>query len=149
MRATRILVAIAVTAVLAGGAVACGDDDGGDGAAADTAAPATERVVVELAPQNGSGLSGTAQLAEAGADRTRVTIAIDGDAGPAHPSHVHRGTCADLDPAPAYGLRDVADGASETVIDAPLATLRDGTFAINLHRSAGDLETYVACGDIG
>ena len=81
----------------------------------------------------------------------------------AHPAHVHAGTCADLDPTPAYPLTDVApaEGAAEgaatalpveqsaTALDVPLDNLLGGAYAINIHASADDVETYIACGDIG
>ena len=90
-----------------------------------------------------------------------------GDAGPseavAHPAHVHAGTCADLDPNPAYPLTDVApvDGAAEgaatalpveqsaTALDVALDDLLAGAFAINVHESSENVENYIACGDIG
>ena len=63
--------------------------------------------------------------------------------------HVHKGTCAQLDPAPSYGLTTLADGKSETVIDVPLSTLQKEQFAINGHKSAAEASTYVFCGNIG
>jgi hypothetical protein len=145
MRGTRTLAALTVTALLAVAATAC--DDGDEDAAATTgSAPASFSVT--LAPQNDSGLSGTAEFVEAGSGRTRVTIALDGeDTGPARPAHVHEGTCANLDPTPAYGLNSV-EGGSGTVILASLDELRSEPYAVNLHQSAGNIETYVACGDL-
>ena len=34
-------------------------------------------------------------------------------------------------------------------MNVPLDELRDGEFAINVHKSAAALRIYVACGDIG
>src|SRR5262245_18268765 len=105
-------------------------------------------VTVQLAPQNASGESGTATLTEAGG-KTKVAVEIKGQpASVPQPIHVHKGTCKQLDPKPAYGLTTLADGKSETTIDASLGSLQAGGFAINGHKSAQDVSTYVFCGDI-
>ena len=111
---------------------------------ADAAGPVT----VSLTPQNNSGESGTATLTEEGA-KTKVVITVTGaPPGVAQPLHVHKGTCAKLDPKPAYGLTTMANGKSETTIDVPLRTLQTGGFAINGHKSAQEASTYVFCGNI-
>jgi plastocyanin len=87
----------------------------------------------------------------------------------AHPAHIHSGTCASLGDV-VYPLSDVApdtaaDAAtpaamvgaesalpvavSETTVDAALADIAGGGHAINVHLSADEIGTYVACGDIG
>jgi len=75
-----------------------------------------------------------------------------------HPAHVHRGSCADLDPEPEYPLADVAPVSSQanpgsidvgtTTLDVSLDDLLAEPFAINVHASAENVETYIACGDI-
>jgi Cu/Zn superoxide dismutase len=111
-------------------------------------AQAAGPVTVQLTPQNNSGESGTATLTEA-EGKTKVVIALKGQpAGVAQPVHVHKGTCRQLDPKPAYGLTTLAEGKSETTIDVPLASLQTGGFAVNGHKSAQDVNTYVFCGDI-
>jgi plastocyanin len=79
-----------------------------------------------------------------------------------HPAHIHAGTCAELGDV-VYPLTDVAvaEGessgpesalpvkVSETVVDAPLQEIIDGGHAINVHLSADEIGTYIACGDIG
>lgn len=110
-------------------------------------------VTVELAEQNGSGESGTATLTEDG-DRTKVAIELESSPSATlgsspQPAHIHKGSCAKLDPMPAYGLTDVKDGMSTSTVDAKLDDLRDGAFAINVHKSAAEVQTYVACGDVG
>ena len=110
-------------------------------------ADAAEPINVQLGPQNNSGESGTAVLTDAG-PKTKVVIEIKGaPAGVGQPVHVHKGTCAQLDPAPAYGLTTLTDGKSETTIDVPIGDLRKG-YAINGHKSAQDAKTYVFCGNI-
>lgn len=146
MRMSRTLVALCAVAALTIGAAACGDDD--DAPADDGAQAAGAEVA--LSAQGGSGLSGTARLVEVDEGRTRVVIALEsGDDGPPRPAHVHEGTCAQLNPAPAFPLENVTGGDSETVIEVALPDLLAGEYAINLHRSVDDLETYVACGDVG
>jgi hypothetical protein len=74
--------------------------------------------------------------------------------GAAHPAHIHAGTCAELDPNPAYPLNDVtrvedSDVATSTIsLDVTLDELLASPFAINAHASAEDIATYIACGDI-
>lgn len=75
-----------------------------------------------------------------------------------HPAHVHRGSCAELDPEPEYPLADVAPvspdaepGSVETgvtALDVSLDDLLSEPFAINVHASEDNVETYIACGDI-
>ena len=83
--------------------------------------------------------------------------------------HAHRRTstsaCDALDPNPTFPLTDVAlapdatgdqaDGApaipverSVTTVDATLEDLRNGGYAINVHQSADDIGTYIACGNL-
>jgi hypothetical protein len=38
---------------------------------------------------------------------------------------------------------------SVTVVDVPLEQITDGQHAINVHLSAEEIDTYIACGDIG
>lgn len=114
-----------------------------DGAAAQGAA-----ITIPLAAQNGSGVSGTATLTPQG-NQTTVVINLTGEpAGAAEPAHVHEGTCANLNPVPKYPLANVVNGTSTTTINASLASLTSGQFAINMHKSAQELNVYVACGDI-
>jgi Cu/Zn superoxide dismutase len=111
-------------------------------------AEAAGPVTVPLTPQNNSGESGTATLTESGT-KTKVVVAVTGaPGGVAQPLHVHKGTCAQLDPKPTYGLATLTSGKSETTIDVPLASLQGGGFAINGHKSAQDVSTYVFCGAI-
>src|SRR5688500_5541496 len=75
-----------------------------------------------------------------------------------HPSHIHAGTCAELDPNPAYPLSDVAAvspdadaGAIEqglTSVDVTLDELVAESYAINVHESAENVANYIACGDV-
>lgn len=111
------------------------------------AAAQTTPVVVNLSAQNNSGLAGTATLTDIGGGKTRVELKVTGPDGD-YPAHIHMGTCANLNPAPQYPLVNVRGGASTTEVDASLATIQQSPHAINMHKSAEDIATYVACGDI-
>lgn len=105
-------------------------------------------VIVKLGPQNKSGESGTAKLTPEG-DKTKVEISLKGaPKGASQPAHFHEGGCANLDPKPKYGLSNVVDGKSSTEVPVKLDELVGGSLAINVHKSAEDVKTYVACGDV-
>jgi hypothetical protein len=140
MRTFSVLTA-ALALVLGSFALAgCGGDDGDEAGG--------DEVTVELSESMGSGQTGTATLTAAG-EQTTVAIEVDGDpVSPSQPAHIHEGTCEELNPEPAFGLPNVADGTSETTVDASLETLTGGNYAVNLHMSDDDLATYTSCGDI-
>ena len=107
-----------------------------------------DTMTIKIKPQNGSGESGTATLTRMGS-KTRIVIAIKGENTTGkQPAHVHKGTCAKLDPKPTYPLHDVILGKSNTVIDASFDDLTSTPMAINVHESAANIGKYVACGDI-
>src|SRR6476469_6778796 len=89
-----------------------------------------------------------------------------------HPTHVHEGTCANLNPNPQYPLNETTvrkpggnttptpaavEGVqqvptvlySNTQIDVSLDDLLKSPHAINVHKSDADIKTYIACGNIG
>jgi hypothetical protein len=105
-------------------------------------------VTVQLAAQNGSGESGTATLTAEGS-QTKVSIDLSNGSMTPQPAHIHQGTCAKLNPKPQYPLANVVNGKSESTVDASLDTLKGSAFAINVHKSAPEITTYVSCGDIG
>ncbi|MER3544824.1 MAG: hypothetical protein C4311_09555 [Chloroflexota bacterium] len=106
-------------------------------------------VTVNLSPLNNSGESGTAVLTDLGNGTTRVVLTVTGQpAGVSQPVHIHKGTCANLDPKPAYPLSPLVDGKSETTVEVSLQTLQSSPFAINGHKSAEEASVYVFCGDI-
>jgi hypothetical protein len=105
-------------------------------------------VTVKLSAQNASGENGTATLTPQG-DKTQVVIKLTGapDATP-QPAHIHDGSCAKLDPKPRVPLQNVVGGNSTTTVDMKLADIMSKGGAINVHKSAADVKTYVACGDM-
>ncbi len=81
----------------------------------------------------------------------------------AHPAHIHSGTCDQLGDV-VYPLADVVTQTGEEMgatgghpvkvsevnhVDAPLQEILDGGHAINVHLSAEEIGTYIACGNIG
>jgi hypothetical protein len=83
-------------------------------------------------------------------------------ADPAHPVHVHAGTCAELGEV-IHPLQDLVapEGGwtgpesavpvtlSENIVDVPVQEIIEGGHAINMHLSNEEIGTYIACGDIG
>jgi hypothetical protein len=90
-------------------------------------------------------------------------IAAQDDADESHPAHIHSGTCEQLGDV-VFPLADVAHPTGEEMgpasghpvkvsegnrVDVPLQEIIDGGHAINVHLSAEEIGTYIACGDIG
>lgn len=115
--------------------------------AAGSAGAADQPLRVPLTAQNNSGESGTVTFTPEGA-KTRVEISLSGAPATAQPAHIHEGSCAQIDPKPKYPLDNVIGGRSSTLVAAPLTELTSGRHAVNVHKSASDLATYVACGDL-
>ncbi len=105
-------------------------------------------VDVALQEQNGSGQSGTATLTVNDDGSLHVAIQLSGGSAEPQPAHIHEGSCADLNPQPAFPLTNVVDGSSETDVQLSLDELALGSYAINVHESEAEADTYVACGDI-
>jgi len=142
MRKLSLLLTILALTLAVFALAGCGSDDDDEAAGDD--------VTVELSEVDGSGQTGTATLTSDG-EMTLVSIQIDGDpVSDSQPAHIHEGNCGDeLNPEPLYGLPNVADGSSETSVEASVDTLTgDDDYAINLHMSDDDLETYTSCGNI-
>ena len=89
-----------------------------------------------------------------------------------HPAHIHAGDCANLDPTPAAPLNNIEprfDDSDDDNANQPEGVLTAArvlyaqseevelswedmlatSHAINVHMSNEDIETYIACGDIG
>jgi hypothetical protein len=109
---------------------------------------ADDTITVQLNAQNGSGEDGTATIQAVGANDIKVTINLKNGTAAPQPAHIHTGTCANLDPTPKYPLTNVVNGTSETTLMIGMADLETGHFAINVHKSAAEVATYVSCGDI-
>jgi len=105
-------------------------------------------VTVTLTEQNGSGQNGMAELTDMGDGTTMVVIEVSNGTAEPQPAHIHEGTCANLNPKPAYPLSGVVDGRSETIVPADIHELTDEPYAINIHKSATEAAIYTSCGDI-
>jgi len=101
---------------------------------------------------NDSGVTGVVSLVAEG-KKTRVTMSATGVVGD-NPTHIHQGTCDDLDPNPQFPLTNIVlpaaslTGTSETVVDVPLADLLATPHLVLVHKSAKEIGTYLACGNI-
>lgn len=105
-------------------------------------------LTIKLNAQNNSGETGTATLTPEG-DKTQVVVEMmNTPAGVAQPMHIHLGTCSNLDKAPKWKLEPLKDGKSTTMVPASLDTIIKDQTAINVHKSAAEIQVYVACGDI-
>lgn len=107
----------------------------------------TKVMTVNLTAQNKSGQIGTATLKEVNG-QTVVTVNLTGAPVSAEPDHIHIGSC----PTPGsvkYPLNSVVNGKSETTINTTIDNLKKQLpLSINVHKSAADIATYVACGDL-
>lgn len=111
------------------------------------AAATPAKLTVTMNALNGSGESGTATLTDT-AEGVKVVVSIANGSG-AQPTHIHAGTCAKINKAPEWPLQSTVDGRGTSVVaGVTIAQLLKGHFAINVHKSATDLATYVSCGDI-
>lgn len=91
---------------------------------------------------------------------------------PAHPAHIHAGTCDDLDPVPKAPLSYVSVLVSESDepdantpqgvltagrvllsvtegVELPMDDILAESHSINIHLSDPEIDTYIACGEIG
>ena len=104
-------------------------------------------VKLTLSPQNNSGESGSATIFDVNG-KAKVIVTLKGaPTGAVQPDHIHFGTCANLGDVH-YPLVNVGNGTFETVLPISLAELvAQQPFALNVHKSAAAIGTYVACGD--
>lgn len=118
------------------------------GLSADAALALDDAITIKLEAQNDSGQSGSATLFPEG-EKTKVVIELlNAPAGIAQPAHIHLGRCDNLDKTPRWPLEAVKNGRSVTLVPASIdAILKDKT-AINIHKSAAEVQVYVSCGNI-
>ncbi len=112
-----------------------------------TLQPAPKTMTIPLLSLNNSQEYGSAVLTEM-ADGVKVVLTIANEApGSTQPAHIHSGACPNPG-AVVYPLSSVVDGKSETVIKASLDQLSSKLpLAINVHQSAKEIKSYLACGD--
>jgi hypothetical protein len=136
-------------ALLVAAAAACGGGGGGGGEDASDSGSRLHQVNLTLDQENNSGETGSITLTAVGAGKTEVALVVTNAPYTAQPAHIHKGTCGDLDPAPAYPLAPVLDSVSTSTVNISLDDLRTGELAVNVHKSPKNLKTYVACGNLG
>jgi hypothetical protein len=109
---------------------------------------AADAITVTLNSTNDSKTRGTATLTPEG-NQTKVVIQVQGaPTGAVQPVHFHKGTCANLDPKPVYPLQDIKNGTSTTVVPVEMSKLTATPHTVNVHKSAADMKTSVACGEV-
>ncbi len=109
---------------------------------------ADNSMTVTMTAQNGSGEDGTATITTKGDADVVVMLDLKNGTTAPQPVHIHKGSCANLDPKPDFPLTNLVNGKSETEVMVSPAELNKGGYAINAHKSASDINTYVSCGDI-
>jgi hypothetical protein len=109
---------------------------------------ADNSVTVTMNALNGSNETGTATITDMGGGQIQVVVNLSNGTSTPQPAHIHKGTCANLNPAPLYPLSNVVDGKSTTTVATTLQNLESGSYAVNVHKSAAEVTTYVSCGDI-
>ncbi|HJU90751.1 MAG TPA: hypothetical protein VJ672_15280 [Gemmatimonadaceae bacterium] len=106
-----------------------------------------------LTGQTGSSITGTSQALVAD-EKTSVTISISGaTAGASLPWHVHDGDCgsggAVVGPASAYAPLQVGSAGTATGNAELALKLNEASeYHVNVHASASDMATIVACGNL-
>ena len=109
---------------------------------------ATTGITIPMKALNNSGENGTATLTDT-TDGVKVEVSLKNAPATAQPTHIHIGTCGHIKAAPEYALVNTVNGTSTSVVKGvSLDDLLKGHYAINVHKSADDLGTYVSCGDI-
>jgi hypothetical protein len=108
-------------------------------------------VQLGMLEENNSGQVGDVTLFPRGKS-TLVVIHVQSEpAGHHEPAHVHRGhsvTCEDINPKPAFGLADVVNGVSRTIVQYPIDNLLSGNYSVNVHESMRNIAHYVSCGHL-
>jgi hypothetical protein len=101
-----------------------------------------------LYAQNRPGKTGTATLEQIPGG-VRIVVVMAGGQNGTQPIHIHTGTCAKLNPIPAYALTEIVNGSSTTTISGiTLDGLLKGNYVIDVHESSADPARYVACAAI-
>jgi hypothetical protein len=108
-----------------------------------------------LKPGAGSSITGEAEVEGKDKDKkAEAEISIKGGTpGSELPWHVHQGKCGDngsiVGAATAYPVLKVKENGeakAEAKLDVEAPT--SGEYYVNVHKSASDLKTIVACGDL-
>ncbi|HEY3107940.1 MAG TPA: hypothetical protein VGL23_04265 [Chloroflexota bacterium] len=114
------------------------------GALATTSAIASAQtpLTLQFGPGRDATQPGSVTITPMG-NQTRVTIDMT-PAGPSQPAHIHVGTCPGVG-AVEFPLTNVANGKSETTVNASWDTIQASQHSINVHRSPTESTIYTAC----
>ncbi|MEX2535255.1 MAG: hypothetical protein WD273_06590 [Trueperaceae bacterium] len=104
-----------------------------------------------VGPSSGSGLSGTLVISDFGEELSVVVLALEGTSpGDAHPSHFHVGDCGSGGGVDVpLAVVDGGSGLGVSVVRMAYDDLLAQDYHVNAHRSAADMGTIVACGEVG
>ncbi|GAC1357588.1 MAG: hypothetical protein NVSMB31_18100 [Vulcanimicrobiaceae bacterium] len=106
------------------------------------ASAAPETITVIMNPLNQSTESGTAVLTQAN-DGVKVVVKLKNAADKEEPTHIHLGTCGNINKSPEYSLVDIKDGESVTVVPGiSIAQLLKMHYAVNVHKSLKEISTH-------
>jgi hypothetical protein len=99
-------------------------------------------LTLQLGPGRDATQPGSVTLTPMG-NQTRVVLDMT-PAGASQPAHIHVGTCPGVG-AVAFPLTNVANGRSETTVNASWDQIQASQHSINVHRSPQESAIYTAC----
>ena len=161
MRKNWLLIGVGLlVAVLAIGAIACGDDDdngNGDGNGDDIGdigdgnGNGNGEVLLLSVTLTGPDASGTAELTVSG-EGIQVTLSMAGLEEGVHANHLHHGTCDSQGEVHITLLNVVADAtgdatATTTDDEQPLSHFESGHY-LAVHEAGGDPGAVISCGEV-
>lgn len=103
-----------------------------------------------VSSMNDSGITGLV-IVKGDTRNSTITVLLQGTpAGGMHPMHFHAGNC-DSNGDVVIPLNDLngTTGTSRTVVNVPYGAIVGGDHYLNVHLSADDMGTIVACGEVG
>ena len=103
---------------------------------------------VQLTAQNNSGVTGIAFIADAGNGQTFVAIGVTPAASVNYPATIATGPCTTPGATAKATLTNVVNGVSQSTVSASFADVTSGTNVLVLWKSAQEMQTAVACGDV-
>jgi hypothetical protein len=103
-----------------------------------------------VSPVNDSGISGLV-IVKGNTVSSTVSVLLQGTPdGGKHPMHFHAGNCdSGGDVVVPLNDLDGSSGTSYTTVNVPYGVIVGGDHYLNVHLSADDMGTIVACGEVG
>ncbi len=103
-----------------------------------------------VSEMNGTGITGLV-IIKGDTRNSTVTVLLQGTpAGGKHPMHFHAGNCdSNGDVVVPLNDLDGTTGTSRTVVNVPYGSIVGEDHYLNVHASAEDMGTIVACGEVG